>query len=110
VLVFQLSIGFHVDYVLVRRGAELLGWRLLYDIDIPYIFYHPEELVPKAAGMKESVHFITETGLNRWKEAALAYKSQLSGLGEAFDTPEKAHGAIQSYWAERRGIRLLQFG
>jgi len=108
VLVCQLSIGSHVDHVLVRQGVELLGRPLRYYIDVPYIFYHPDELEPKSAGMKEAVHFITETGLKSWKEAALAYKSQLGGLGEAFDTPEKAQESLHSYWEERRGICLLQ--
>jgi len=108
VLVCQLSVGSHVDHVLVRQGAERLGRSLLYDIDIPYIFYHPAQLEPKSAGMQESVYPITETGLNAWKEAALEYKSQLVALGEVFDTPEKVQAAIQSYWSDRAGIRLLQ--
>jgi len=110
VLVCQLSLGSHVDHVLVRQGAELLGRPLLYDIDVPYIFYHPEELELKTAGMKESVHFITEAGLKSWKEAALAYKSQFVGLREAFDAPEKVQASIQSYWEEWGGIRLSQMG
>lgn len=108
VLVCQLSVGSHVDHVLVRQGAELLGYPIRYDIDVPYIFYKREELGPKSAGMKESVYPITETGLNRWKEAALAYKSQIIVLGDAFNTPEKAQASIQEYWAEEQGIRLLQ--
>jgi hypothetical protein len=58
--------------------------------------------------MKESVYPVTETGLNRWKEAALAYKSQIIVLGDAFNTPEKAQESIQEFWAEQQGIRLLQ--
>lgn len=108
VLVCQLSVGSHVDHVLVRQGAELVGQPLFYDIDVPYIFYKPEEFAPKAAGMKESVHSITEAGLRSWKEAALEYKSQFVALGDVFDTPEKALKSIHSYWAEREGIRLLQ--
>ena len=110
ILVCQLSLGSHVDHVLVRQGAELLGRPLLYDIDVPYIFYHPEQLEQKSAGMKESLYSIAESGLHPWKEAATEYKSQLSSLGEAFETPEKARDSIQSYWAERGGIRLLQMG
>jgi len=106
-LVCQLAVGSHVDHILVRQGVELLGYPLRYDIDVPYIFYKPEELEPKSAGMKESVHSITETGLHRWKEAALEYKSQFVGLGEAFDTPEKVQASLQVFWAERIGIRLL---
>jgi len=109
VLVCQLSVGSHVDHVLVRQGAELLGRSLHYDIDVPYIFYKPEELSPKSVGMEESIHSISETGLSSWKEAASAYRSQLPGLGEVFDTPEKAQESIHSYWSKHGGIRLLQF-
>ena len=108
VLVCQLSVGSHVDHVLVRQGAELLGYPLRYDIDVPYIFYKREELGPKSAGMKETMHSITETGLTRWKEAALTYKSQIVVLGDAFNTPEKAQESVQSYWAEQKGIGLYQ--
>lgn len=107
VLVCQLAVGSHVDHVLVRQGVELLGRSLRYDIDVPYIFYKPEQLEPKSAGMKESVHSITETGLNTWKEAAVEYKSQFVGLGEAFDTPDKAQASIHTYWAERIGIHFF---
>jgi LmbE family N-acetylglucosaminyl deacetylase len=108
VLVCQLSVGSHVDHVLVRQAAELLGRPLFYDIDVPYIFYKSEELEPKSAGMKEETHRITEAGLESWKEAVLAYASQISALGDAFDTPEKAEESIQSYWEEWKGVRLLQ--
>ncbi|HVF25349.1 MAG TPA: PIG-L family deacetylase [Anaerolineales bacterium] len=108
VLVSQLSVGSHVDHVIVRQAAELLGRPLIYDIDVPYIFYKPEELELKAAGMKESVHLITETGLERWQEAVLAYKSQIPTLGDLFNTPEKVRESIKSYWSLHKGIRLLQ--
>jgi LmbE family N-acetylglucosaminyl deacetylase len=108
ILVCQLSVGSHVDHILVRQGAELLGLPLRYDIDIPYIFTKPEELDPKSAGMQESVHPITETGLNHWQEAILAYKSQLGGLGDVFNTPEKARESLKAYWAEKKGIRFFQ--
>lgn len=107
VLVCQLAVGSHVDHVLVRQGAELLGRSLRYDIDVPYIFYKPEELGSKSAGMHGSVHPITEDGLRSWKEAILAYKSQLPVLGEAFETPQKAQNSIQSFWETCNGIRLL---
>jgi LmbE family N-acetylglucosaminyl deacetylase len=107
-LVCQLGLGSHVDHVLVRQAAELLDRPLIYDIDVPYIFYHPQQLEQKSARMRESTHLITETGLNRWKEAALEYKSQIATLREAFDTPEKVQTSIQAYWAEYGGIRLLQ--
>ena len=109
VLVCQLSVGSHVDHVLVRQSAELLGHSLRYDIDVPYILYKPEELSPKSVGMEASVQSISEVGLRSWKEAAVVYKSQFPGLGEAFDTPEKVRESIHSYWSKYRGICLLQF-
>jgi len=110
VLVCQLSVGSHVDHVLVRMAAELLGHPLVYDVDVPYIFTTPEELTPKSAGMKEKVQKVTEAGLKSWQEAVLAYKSQLPVLGEAMETPEKAVASIQSYWEELGGIRLFEVG
>jgi LmbE family N-acetylglucosaminyl deacetylase len=108
VLVCQLSVGSHVDHILARQGLELLGRPLRYDIDVPYIFYKPEELGPKSAGMSESVYSITKVGLHRWKEASLAYTSQIVVLGEAFNTPEKVKQSIQAYWTEQNGVRLFQ--
>lgn len=108
VLVCQLALGSHVDHVLVRRAAEQLGRTLLYDIDVPYVFYHPQKLAQTLAGMEETRGLITESGLEHWQEAALEYKSQIPTLREAFDTPEKVRGALRVYWAERGGIRLLQ--
>jgi LmbE family N-acetylglucosaminyl deacetylase len=107
VLVTQLAVGSHVDHVLVRMAAELLGRPLVYDIDIPYLFYKPHEFEPKSAGMQEETHRISEAGLERWQDAVLAYKSQLPALGEALSTPEATRESIRSYWEEWKGIRLL---
>lgn len=110
VLVTQLAVGSHVDHVIVRQGAELLGRPLFYAIDVPYILYHPDALEPTSAGMIESIHVITKSGLNLWQKAAMEYKSQIGTLGDAFDTPERAQESIQAYWEERKGICLLQKG
>jgi LmbE family N-acetylglucosaminyl deacetylase len=109
VVVAQLSVGSHVDHVLVRQAAELLGRPLLYDIDVPYVLYTPEEFAPKSAGMIESTYRITEAGVRSWQDAVLEYKSQLPVLGEAFKTSEEARESIRSYWSEWKGIRLLQY-
>lgn len=108
VLVAQLSVGSHVDHVLVRQAAELLERPLVYDIDIPYMLYKPDEFVPKSVGMSESTYFISEAGLRAWQDAVLEYKSQLPVLGEALSTPEKARESIAAYWSEWKGIRLFQ--
>src|SRR5215217_193051 len=108
VLVCQLSVGSHVDHVLVRQAAELLGRPLLYDIDIPYIFYKSEEFAPKSAQMRETTHFISNAGVRSWQEAVLQYASQLPALGEAMATSQYAQESILAYWSEWKGIRLLQ--
>ena len=110
VVVAQLSIGSHVDHVLVRQAVDMLQRPVLYDIDIPYMFYWPEEFEPKSVGMREKTHFITATGVQAWQEAILEYRSQVPWLGEAMSTPEGVRESIQAYWSEWRGIRLFQKG
>lgn len=97
-LICQLGVGGHVDHVLVRQAVELLKRPLRYTADVPYLFWKPDELAPLVAGMKESLHPITEAGLRAWVEAILAYESQLSTL---FDSPEKMEEEIHSYYAGR---------
>jgi LmbE family N-acetylglucosaminyl deacetylase len=108
VLVAQLAVGSHIDHVLVRQAAELLGRPLIYDIDMPYFLYKSDEFGTKAAGMKESTRRITEASLEPWIEAVVAYKSQLPSLNEVVNTPERARASIRAYWEQWGGIRLLQ--
>jgi LmbE family N-acetylglucosaminyl deacetylase len=109
VVVCQLAVGSHVDHLLVRQGAEKMARHLLYDIDIPYYLSKPEELAPKSAGMKESVHSVTDAGVKAWHQAVIEYKSQLPLFGEYMYTPEKAGEALQAYRAKWAGIPILQF-
>ena len=109
ILVCQLSVGSHVDHVIVRQAAELLRRPLLYDIDIPYVLHKPDEFAPKSAGMDESTYSITEASLRSWQEAVLEYKTQLPVLGVAMSTPEDVRDSLRSYWWEWKGIRLLQY-
>ena len=102
-VICQLGIGGHVDHILVRQAAERLNRSLWYAADVPYLFKQPEELAPQVAGMKESLHSITEAGLRAWVEAVLAYKSQLSSI---FENPEHIEADIRSYYAERDGLPL----
>ena len=108
VLVCQLSVGSHVDHVLVRQAAEWLGRPLIYDIDMPYFLYKSDEFEAKSAGMKESTRRITEAALERWLDAVVEYKSQLPSLNEVVSTPERARASIRAYWENWGGVRLLQ--
>lgn len=102
-VICQLGIGGHVDHILVRQAAERLGRPLWYTADQPYLFKQPEELAGFVAGMKESLHLITEAGLRAWTEATLAYESQLSSL---FESTDQVSEAILSYYAERDSFPL----
>jgi LmbE family N-acetylglucosaminyl deacetylase len=102
-VICQLGIGGHVDHILVRQAAERLNRPQWYAADVPYLFKQPEELAPQVAGMKESLHSITEAGLRAWVEAVLAYKSQLSSV---FENPEKIEDDIRSYYSEQEGLPL----
>ena len=109
VVVCQLAIGSHVDHILVRQGAEKMGLHLLFDIDIPYYLSKPDDLSLKSAGMQESIHAISDSGLKAWHAAVLEYKSQLPLFGEYMYTPEMAGEALASYRARWGGIPILQF-
>jgi len=102
-LVCQLGLGSHVDHVLMHRAVDLLQRPILYDVDLPYLFKSPEELVVKTVGMKESVYRITEAGLKHWQDAISAYESQISSL---FDGLEGMRSQIHQYWKDNDGLRL----
>lgn len=102
-LLCQFSIGKHVDHVVVRAAAEALGRPLYYVADIPYLVNHPEHLDPNRAGLKETVHAVSETGVRLWQAAVLAYSSQMSML---FKTPEATRQKIAEYARENNGLRI----
>ena len=97
-IICQLGVGGHVDHVIVRQAVEQLDRPVVYTADIPYHFWKPKQLNPLVAGMKESLHIITETGLDAWVEAVLAHESQISAL---FDSSEKVREGIRAYYSKR---------
>jgi LmbE family N-acetylglucosaminyl deacetylase len=105
-LVCQLALGAHLDHTLTRRGVELLGRPLTYDVDIPYLFNFPEDFALKTAEMKENTQRITEAGLRLWGDAILAYTSQ---FGTLFDSPEEMREKIHQYWSQKNGIGFWKF-
>ncbi len=102
-VVCQLAIGSHVDHVLVRHATELTGRPLIYDADIPYHFNFPTEMAPKTAGMKQTVHAVSEAGLKSWQDGIAAYASQMSML---FESPVAMKEKIRNYRSEGGGVRL----
>ena len=106
VLVCPLSLGGHVDHVLVRRAAESLQRPLLYYADIPYVLNNPETLPAAITSLASQRYHVSETGLDAWLQAVAAYRSQLDSL---FKGPGSLSDAIRSFWAEERGLRLWHF-
>jgi hypothetical protein len=98
-----LAIGGHVDHILVRKAAEMLKRKLVFDMDIPYLLNHPDDLTPKTLGMKESLQPVSDGGFTTWLEAIEAYVSQLGSLFESFDSMQER---MRAYWSERRGIQF----
>jgi LmbE family N-acetylglucosaminyl deacetylase len=105
-LVCQLALGSHVDHVTVRRACELLARPLIYDVDIPYLFYHPGELESNTVGMVEELQSVSAAGIRAWKDATSAYVSQIPTL---FASEQEMHEKIESYCAERGGIGFWKF-
>jgi LmbE family N-acetylglucosaminyl deacetylase len=108
VLVCPLSLGGHVDHILVRRAAEALHRPLFYYADVPYILNYPQTLAPAIRALESQLYRVSETGLEAWLEGVSAYRSQVASLykgdhGTLYD-------AIRSYWAAEGGIRLWRTG
>jgi hypothetical protein len=103
VVVSQLAIGGHVDHILVRKAAEMLKRQLVFDVDIPYFLNHPDDLIPKTVGMKDSLQPISEAGLASWLEAIEDYVSQLSTLFLSIDSMRER---MRTYWLERQGVQF----
>lgn len=104
-LVCQLGVGSHVDHVTVRLAAERLERPLHFVADIPYLFDYPKQLKPKTAGMQKKVERVSRSGLRAWKEAVLAYESQVSML---FKSGAQARKALQEYCAGAGGVAFWQ--
>lgn len=100
-LICQLGVGSHVDHVTVRRAAERLGRPLHFVADIPYLFDYRAQLKPKTAGMKKKVERVSRSGSRAWKEAVLAYQSQIPML---FKSPARARKALQEYCSNAGGV------
>jgi LmbE family N-acetylglucosaminyl deacetylase len=101
-VVCQLSIGAHVDHVIVRKAAELLRRPLIYDADMPYLLNHPDELKPNVMGMQESLQPVSEAGLECWIAGIECYASQ---IGAVFGGHKEMQEGMRGYWKEQRGVR-----
>jgi LmbE family N-acetylglucosaminyl deacetylase len=104
-LVCPLSLGGHVDHILVRQAAESLQRPLLFYADIPYVLNNPQMLEPAVAGLESRSYPVSVTSLEAWLEGVAAYRSQLDSL---FKGQGSLYDAIRSCWARECGLRLWQ--
>lgn len=104
VLLCPLTVGRHVDHVLVRRAVERLNRPLLYFADVPYVLDHPEGLKPLVNGGQPEARVVSSGGIEAWVQGTSAYASQLSTL---FESPEKMRDSLEAYG--RAGVCLWRF-
>lgn len=102
-IVCQLSIGSHVDHIIVRRAAELLHRPLVYIADMPYVLNHPKELAPSVIGLLCKREPVSEPQYARWIEAIECYASQVDSV---FGGHEQMRERMQAFWVEQRGIDM----
>jgi LmbE family N-acetylglucosaminyl deacetylase len=115
VIVCPLTIGNHMDHVMVRTAVEQLQRPVRYYADIPYLLNRPGALEPLTRGLTDESFPVSEKGLAAWLDGIAAYKSQIWML---FETEEKMRESIRAYWAggnrpvlsEVEGIRLWRAG
>jgi hypothetical protein len=85
-LVCPMTIGGHMDHLIVRAAAERLGRPLLYYADYPYAAQHPQELAAALAAFARDYSLPgSPAGLQAWQDSVAAYQSQIS-----------------TFWADRR--------
>lgn len=105
-VICQLGVGRHVDHLIVRKAAEMIGYDLLYDADMPYSARSPGELQEMTANMKEDILSVPESSLNSWITAIKTYQTQMASL---YDSIGIVHQEVYSYWQMKRGVPLWKF-
>ncbi len=85
-IIVPLGIGNHVDHDLTRKAASRLGRQLFYYADYPYAReLEGQEILRFMDSSQEwqGINLrISETGLNKWWQAAKAYSSQIRTFWE----------------------------
>lgn len=99
-----LTIGGHVDHVLVRKAVEGLERPLLYFADIPYLLNAPEALTRFSDGGRPEVQKVSKDGVQAWVEGIAAYTSQIPTL---FDSVDAIREKIENY--AQNGLKLWKF-
>lgn len=96
-LVSPLTVGNHVDHILVRSAAERSGLPLLYYADYPYLLDSQEFHAKVAAGelLRQNAPISVEA-VTAWHEAVWMYPSQVSTFWRGRPAVALAY---RNYWA-----------
>jgi LmbE family N-acetylglucosaminyl deacetylase len=87
-VVAPLSVGSHIDHVLVRRAADLLpAEQVLYYLDLPYVKRYPGEAARLIRGMVGFDYALDTLHQVAWIKAIECYTSQLRMLDEECEGP-----------------------
>lgn len=105
VLVCPLTLGRHVDHLVVRSALEKLGRPLWYYADIPYYFRDPAQLDEASSGLAAKNFYISAEGLQAWQESIAAHKSQISML---FEDDADMRTKIRDYCQKFEGLHLWE--
>jgi LmbE family N-acetylglucosaminyl deacetylase len=96
-LVSPMTLGSHIDHLLVRAAAERTGFPLLYYADYPYVLTSPRILAEFEQGQwKRQPAIISEAGVQAWQGSIAAHASQSSTFWR--DDKER-HVALNNYCA-----------
>jgi LmbE family N-acetylglucosaminyl deacetylase len=105
-LVSPMTVGGHMDHLIVRAAAQRLGRPLLYYADYPYAAQHPLELAAAVAAFARDYALpVSLEGLQAWQDGVAAYQSQISTFwtGRA-----KLDAEVKAYWQDGMGQFLWQ--
>jgi LmbE family N-acetylglucosaminyl deacetylase len=106
-LVSPMTLGGHIDHLLVRAAAEALEIPVLFYADYPYAVDDPLRHTDLRAKSTEDypalVKGLSFQAVSAWQEAVAAYASQISSF---WDSQEEMRAKIGTYFQEGGGTTL----
>jgi LmbE family N-acetylglucosaminyl deacetylase len=94
-LVCPMAVGGHVDHRLTRAAAELVGRKLWYYLDYPYVLRYPNERENlRQAGWTALRCNLSESAMQAWQTSIAAHASQISSF---WSDLESMQAAIRDY-------------
>jgi len=105
-LVCPLALGDHVDHKLIHTAVRKMRRRAWYYADYPYVTESLERIEAlEKAGWRNRLFPVSEAGLEAWKEAVAAHRSQISTF---WSDLEAMRVALEEYREFFNGVMLWQ--